>query len=185
MRCVHLCRRNNTARLRQPAFEESHQQQQREEDEEEGPCVPMKKLSFGSAVNDELGEQMTLLTRDKTSSVLVEGLHVQIQVFANLWYIYASSLESRDKQPIEISVLKERSEHPGQWHFSLPGLISDRLPETDRGSLDSVLSAHLPAVYLKTGTSVKWQTCQRYHSANPWPSSPCPPPFTPPPIQVP
>lgn len=68
-------------------------------------------------------------------------------------------LQSRDKQPIETSFLKKRP--PSANCVSPCCLICDRLLETDRTFCRASgfrSPAHLPAVYLEAGASVKWQT---------------------------
>lgn len=93
--------RNNTARQSQPASEGSHRQQQKQQpQEEEEDVVPSSEMP------DFFGRTDDVLKNDKTSSVWVydkERKYESLQRLSDLHH----RLQSRDKQPIEISFLKE------------------------------------------------------------------------------
>lgn len=86
-------------------------------------------------------------------------------------------LQSRDKQPIEISFLKKCLEPRWPIAFLLAALSvtdSQKLIGPRRAS-GFRSPAHLPAVYLEAGASVKWQTVPEISFNKSLACSPSPP----------
>lgn len=129
LRRVHLPSRKNTVRS-WPASEGSHLQHQQEENREDWDAVPPSHVER---------------KRAKSLQPLLHLCH---------------RLQSRDKQPIESPFFKRALRFLSANCVSPCCLICDRLLGTDSAwSASGFRSpAHLPAVYLDAGASVKWQT---------------------------
>lgn len=93
--------RNNTARQSQPASEGSHRQQQKRQSQEEEDVVPSSEMP-----DFFFGRTDDVLKNDKTSSVWVYDKQHKYESLQRLSDLH-HRLQSRDKQPIEISFLKE------------------------------------------------------------------------------